>query len=77
MEILVDVVKDVLYIPVEAIYNREGESYCKVKSGFTSSVERAVETGRASDSHVEIISGLDEADVVLLFSNSSSSLGGK
>lgn len=76
VEILVDVVKDVLHIPVEAIYNKEGESYCKVKSGFTSSVERAVVTGRASDSHVEIISGLDEDDVVLLFSNSSSALGG-
>ncbi|MGJ8639081.1 MAG: efflux RND transporter periplasmic adaptor subunit [Opitutaceae bacterium] len=74
VEILVDVVEDVLYLPVEAIYNNEGESYCKVKSGF-STEERLIETGRASNSHVEVLSGLEAGDVVLLFSPTANNAG--
>ena len=71
VEILVDSVEDVLYVPIEAVYDNEGESYCRVKSGFAVE-ERLVQTGRASNSHVEILSGLEEGDTVLLFSQSGS-----
>ncbi|MEN8743141.1 MAG: hypothetical protein ABF320_00465 [Lentimonas sp.] len=71
VEILVDRVTDVLYVPIEAVYDNEGESYCRVKSGFTVA-ETLVETGRASNSHVEILSGLEDGDTVLLFSQGGS-----
>ena len=74
VEILVDAVKDVLFLPVESVYNNEGEYFCKVKTGF-SSEERLIEIGRASDSHVEIVSGLEEYDVVLLFSPTGENSG--
>ncbi|MGC6424308.1 MAG: HlyD family efflux transporter periplasmic adaptor subunit [Lentimonas sp.] len=74
VEILVDAVKGVLFLPVEAVYNNEGESYCKVKTGF-STEERLIETGRSSYSHVEVVSGLEEGDVVLLFSASAENGG--
>ena len=71
VEILVETVKNVLYVPVEAIYNREGVSYCKVRDGF-SNVEVEVETGRASNSLVEIVHGLEMGDEVILHTSGAS-----
>ena len=71
VEILVETVEDVLFVPVEAVYNREGVSYCMIKDGF-SELEVEVETGRASNSLVEIVSGLDSGDEVLLHSSAQS-----
>lgn len=73
IEILVDCVADVIYVPIESVYDHEGESYCRVKKGFTV-IEQLVETGRASNSHVEIQTGLKVDDVVLLFSESGSAV---
>ncbi|MGB0371168.1 MAG: efflux RND transporter periplasmic adaptor subunit [Opitutales bacterium] len=65
IEILVETVEDAIFVPIEAIYTREGNSYCKVGSGFNST-EVEVETGRASNSFVEIIKGLEPGDSVFL-----------
>ncbi|MDA9317207.1 efflux RND transporter periplasmic adaptor subunit [Puniceicoccaceae bacterium] len=72
VEILVDTVVDVLFVPVEAVYNKEGKTYCKVQMKF-SSEEVEIETGRASDSYVEVNKGLEAGDVVLLHSSSNGS----
>ena len=65
VEIHVDTVDGVLYIPIESIYNKEGKSYCKVKDG-NSTIETEIQTGRSSDSFVEITQGLKEGQEVLL-----------
>ena len=65
VEILVDSVEDVLFVPVEALYDKEGETYCQVQGTFDME-ERLVETGRVSTSFVEVLEGLQEGDVVLL-----------
>ncbi|CAA6679127.1 MULTISPECIES: efflux RND transporter periplasmic adaptor subunit [unclassified Lentimonas] len=65
VEIFVDSVRDVLFVPVEALYNQEGETYCQVQGTFDVE-ERLVETGRVSTSFVEVLNGVDEGDVVLL-----------
>ena len=65
VEILVDSVRDVLFVPVEALYNKEGETYCQVQKAFDAE-ERRVETGRVSTSFVEVLEGLEEGDSVLL-----------
>lgn len=75
VEILVERVTDALYVPIEAVYNNEGKSYCKVKRKF-SAEEQEIETGRASNSHVEILSGLEAGDVVLLHASSTPSTAG-
>jgi len=65
VEILVDSVRDVLFVPVEALYNKEGETYCQVQGTFDVE-ERLIKTGRVSTSFVEVLDGADEGDVVLL-----------
>jgi len=65
VEIIVEEVKDVCFVPVEALYNREGHTYCKVKTA-TVPEERKVETGRSSNDYVEILEGLEEGENVLL-----------
>lgn len=65
VEILVDSVQDVLFVPVEALYNREGDTYCQVEGTFDVE-ERLVETGRVSTSFVEVVDGLEDGEIVLL-----------
>jgi hypothetical protein len=66
IEVKVETVRDCLYLPVESLYSREGNTYCRVKqlSGYE---ERQVETGRSSSDYAEIISGLKEGEKVLLY----------
>jgi multidrug efflux pump subunit AcrA (membrane-fusion protein) len=58
-------IRDVLYVPVEALTAREGAIYGRVRklSGFE---ERKVTTGRASSSFVEILEGLEAGEQLLL-----------
>jgi multidrug efflux pump subunit AcrA (membrane-fusion protein) len=65
VEIVVETVKDVLHVPVEAVYNKEGTTFCKVK-GLAGLDEREVETDRSSNDYVEIVSGLKEGEDVFL-----------
>ena len=66
VEIIVDEVKDALHVPVESVYNKEGKTYCKVWNNNTPE-EREVQVGRRSDDYVEILSGLEEGDEVMLY----------
>ncbi len=65
VEIVVEQVEDVIHVPVEAVYNREGVKYCRVKE-LTGVQERKVVTGRTSKDYAEIVSGLNEGEKVLL-----------
>lgn len=69
VEVIVETVSGVLFLPVEAVYNREGTAYIKVRNG-TDYQEMAVRTGRSSASFVEIKEGLKEGQDVLLFRQS-------
>ena len=75
VEILVEHVVDTLHIPIEAVYNNEGKSYCKVKRKF-SIEEQEIETGRASNSYVEILNGLEVGDSVLLHTSAATGKAG-
>ena len=75
VEILVERVVDTLHIPIEAVYNNEGKSYCKVKRKF-SIEEQEIETGRASNSYVEILNGLEVGDSVLLHTSATTGKAG-
>lgn len=66
VEIVVERVQDVLYVPIEAVYNNQGQTFVRVRSAFGQAEERAVEAGRSSLSHVEILDGLREGEEVLL-----------
>ena len=66
VEIIVETVADALHVPIEALFQREGATYARVK-GATGVDERPVATGRASNSYVEILSGLEEGERVALY----------
>ena len=65
VEIVVEKVESVLFVPVEGVYNRDGKSFCKVRTG-DSQVEREVKTGRFSTDYVEVSDGVAEGEQVLL-----------
>lgn len=65
VEIVVDKAENVLFVPVEGVYNRDGKSFCKVRVG-EGQVEREVKTGRFSTDYVEVTAGLSEGEQVLL-----------
>lgn len=65
VEILVDQLDDVLIVPVQAVAIRESKKLCYVMASNTPQ-PRAVSTGAFNDTFVEIISGLEEGEQVLL-----------
>jgi len=66
VEIQIGEIPDVLAVPIQAVYAKEGKFYCyRVTDGAPE--RREVEVGRASESLVEIKSGIEEGDKVLLY----------
>ncbi|GAH45378.1 unnamed protein product, partial [marine sediment metagenome] len=65
VEIIIEELKDVISVPMQAVVNIEGKKVCFVSSG-SGPERRQVETGAFNDSFVEIKSGLTEGDKVLL-----------
>jgi len=65
VEIIVDTLPDVLYVPLQAIFSEGNERVCYV-STLAGTSRRVVETGQFNDSFIEIKSGIDEGDTVLL-----------
>lgn len=66
VEIIVETVTGALYVPIEALFQREGATYARVK-GVAGITERLVTTGRSSNSYVEILSGLEEGERLALY----------
>ena len=63
VEILVDELKDILYVPIQMVETRRGKSYCyAVVDGKVE--RRAVTIGASNNSFVEIKKGLKEGGVV-------------
>lgn len=65
VDMISEVIANVLFVPVESLFVREGAVYCQVKKA-TGLEERQVVIGRSSSSFVEILEGLNEGDRVLL-----------
>ena len=64
-EIINDIIPDALYVPVTSVYSKGDTRVCYVLDG---EVEREVpvETGRASEKYVEITSGLEPGEKVVV-----------
>jgi len=65
VEILADHLYDVVIVPVQVVANRGGRKVCYIETGGTPE-EREVETGAFNDIFVEIVSGVDVGENVLL-----------
>jgi multidrug efflux pump subunit AcrA (membrane-fusion protein) len=64
-EIFIDSARDVLHVPVPAISMDGGQAYVFVPQGVRFA-RRPVSVGRASEMYVEVLSGLEEGEQVLL-----------
>ena len=65
VEILVNELRDVVHIPLQAISPMNGKQYCYVVNG-RSAEAREVEVGDFNDEFIEIKRGLKEGEKVLL-----------
>ncbi len=65
-EIISNTLSNVLYIPVEAVFEKGGKFFVYRDNG-SDPEETVVKIGLANDMYVEIKSGLDEGDVVYLY----------
>ena len=65
VEILVDHLNDVVYVPIQSVAPSEGKQICYVVNGLKSD-KREVEIGQFNDEFIEIRKGLREGERVLL-----------
>ncbi|MBA7665073.1 hypothetical protein ES703_73139 [subsurface metagenome] len=65
VEVLIDKLRDVLYVSIQSVVTVDEKEICYVKAG-RSAEKREVETGLFNDNFVEIKSGLTEGEKVLL-----------
>lgn len=65
-EILVDHVKDVLAVPIQAVHSEGNYHFCYVPAARRSVSKKPVQIGRSNEIFVEILDGLSENDRVLL-----------
>jgi multidrug efflux pump subunit AcrA (membrane-fusion protein) len=65
VEILAEHLHDVLIVPVQVVANRSGRKVCYIATGGDPE-EREVVTGAFNDTFVEIVSGLEAGEEVLL-----------
>jgi multidrug efflux pump subunit AcrA (membrane-fusion protein) len=65
VDMISDEVQNVVYVPVEALYTKEGNVFCRVQKQLRPE-ERQVKIGRSSKSLVEILEGLEPGEKVFL-----------
>lgn len=66
VEILVDTLEDVVYVPIQAVTPIEGKHYCHLVNGGGIPERHEVVVGEFNDEFIEIKSGLTEGRQVLL-----------
>ena len=76
---VIDSAEDVLYVSKKAVFEEEGHSYVYKKDANGNRVKTQVETGFSDTASIEIISGLEEGDVIYIESvmNINSEKAGK
>lgn len=65
-EILIEEIPDALIVPLQSTFESEGETYCFVVEDGRPR-KRTIRVGKSSDSHVEVLEGLEEGESVLLY----------
>jgi RND family efflux transporter MFP subunit len=66
VDIAVDEVKGVIHVPIDAVFEKDGKTFCYVLGGSKPD-ERKVTVGRSSADFAEIVEGLAEGEKVALF----------
>ena len=71
VEILVDELQDVVFVPIQAVFAEETEQVCYVRQGGLE--RRVVKTGAYNDEFIQILSGVDVGEEVVLKAPSNQS----
>jgi len=66
VEILVDHLDDVVYVPVQSVEPANGKQYCFVAGAFSKPERREVQIGEFNDEFIEVKNGVKEGERVLL-----------
>jgi len=66
-EIFVERREDVVHVPLQCVFPREGKSWCWVVGDDGQPAAREVTTGTANDQFVEVLTGLQPGEQVLLY----------
>ena len=66
LEVITQVLKNVVFVPVEAVFEESGK-YFVYKKSLGHPKKREVTIGKANDNYVQILEGLEENDVVYLY----------
>jgi len=66
VEIAVDEVKGAIHVPLDAVFERDGATFCYVLAG-SKPEERKVKVGRTSADFAEILEGMAEGEKVALY----------
>jgi len=66
LEITTTSIEDVIYVPLQSIYEEDGKTYIDVLTTDKSAEKTEVKTGISNYDFVEIISGLSEGDTILV-----------
>ena len=67
VEIIEEIIKDAVNIPVEAVFEEEGEYFTYLLSG-SKFKKQIVELGKSTDKYVHIVKGLNAGDEICLYS---------
>lgn len=65
-EIVLSEKQDVLAVPFEAVIERQGMSFVEVLAELNQVERREIEIGLVTDDYLEVLSGLDESEQILL-----------
>jgi len=63
VRIHIDNLKDVLFVPIQAVSNRGDDRVCYLSNRD----HKKVETGQFNDMHIEILNGLEEGETIMLY----------
>lgn len=74
VEILVDEFHEVVFVPIQAVFAEETEQVCYVKQGGLE--RRVVETGAYNDEFIQIVSGVEVGEEVVLKAPANQGGGG-
>jgi len=66
LEIITKEIKDVIYVPVEAVFE-EGGKYFVYKKTLTHPKKQSVKIGQSNDNYVQLLEGVSGGDVVYLY----------
>jgi HlyD family secretion protein len=66
-EVFIDRREDTLFIPLQCVFEEEGQQYCWVMNGGGEPERLAISAGLSNDTYIEILDGLTEGDRVLLY----------